>query len=91
MDMRRTARGELVDYELIKIRAALASQPIKPVTVRVNNQFIDNGTIPKVIYNQNKLSKNSTATVDKTETVVDNTSSEKRKGKQTNETNTTRE
>lgn len=83
----RSARGELVDIELLKIKADLANQTI--VNIKLKNDFIDDGSIPKVIYNPNQKSSqvpNTSVDVglkqeEDFETNFEEEKSEKRKGK----------
>ena len=83
----RSARGELVDIELLKIKADLANQTI--VNIKLKNDFIDDGSIPKVIYNPNQKSSqipNTSVDVglkqeEEFETNFEEEKPEKRKGK----------
>lgn len=83
----RSARGELVDIELLKIKADLANQTI--VNIKLKNDFIDDGSIPKVIYNPNQKSSqvpNTSVDVglkqeEDFETNFEEEKTEKRKGK----------
>jgi len=68
----RSAKGEVIDFDLLKIKAQIASAP-KPTDVRNREDFIDK----KLRRRTKKIKKVETVEVDVEPTITDNTEADK--------------